>query len=125
MSNTIDNNALFKISYGLFCLTAADSVKNNGCIVNTVIQVTQNPLKIAVCVNKANYTHDLIMNSGVFNVSASVFLRAGLPISLTASILGLFRKITFLISQNLQMLFTALLLPKRLTAARTQCLLLR
>ncbi len=84
MNNTVDNTALFKISYGLFCLTAADKVKNNGCIVNTVIQVTSNPLKIAVCVNKSNYTHDLIMNNGIFNVSVltestpfSVFERFG------------------------------------------------
>lgn len=69
MSNSVDNNALFKISYGLYCLTAAKNGKNNGCIVNTVVQVTQNPLKIAVCVNKSNYTHDLINEAKQFNVS--------------------------------------------------------
>ncbi len=68
MSN-IDNTAFFKLSYGLFVLTAADESKNSGCIINTALQVTQNPLRIAVCVNKTNYTHDLIAKSGVFSVS--------------------------------------------------------
>lgn len=68
MSN-IDNTALFKLSYGLFVLTAADANKNSGCIINTALQVTQNPLRIAICVNKTNYTHDLIAKSGEFTVS--------------------------------------------------------
>lgn len=68
MSN-IDNTALFKLSYGLFVLTAADANKNSGCIINTALQVTQSPLRIAICVNKTNYTHDLIAKSGEFTVS--------------------------------------------------------
>lgn len=64
----IDNSALFTLSYGLFVLTAKDD-KDNGCIVNTVQQVTQEPLKISVAVNKANYTHDMILKTGQFNVS--------------------------------------------------------
>lgn len=68
MSN-IDNTALFKLSYGLFVLTAADESKNSGCIINTALQVTQNPLRIAICVNKTNHTHDLIAKSGLFTVS--------------------------------------------------------
>lgn len=67
MSN-IDNSALFTLSYGLFVLTAKDD-KDNGCIVNTVQQVTQEPLKISVAVNKANHTHDMILKTGEFNVS--------------------------------------------------------
>lgn len=65
----IDQNAMFKLSYGLFVLTAKDGAKDNGCIVNTVVQLTDNPKRITVAVNKANYTHDLIMKTGVFNVS--------------------------------------------------------
>lgn len=65
----IDQNAMFKLSYGLFVLTAKDGAKDNGCIVNTVVQLTDTPKRITVAVNKANYTHDLIMKTGVFNVS--------------------------------------------------------
>jgi flavin reductase (DIM6/NTAB) family NADH-FMN oxidoreductase RutF len=65
----IDQNAMFKLSYGLFVLTARDGAKDNGCIVNTVVQLTDTPKRITVAVNKANYTHDLIMKTGVFNVS--------------------------------------------------------
>lgn len=68
-ATNIDNTAMFKISYGLFVLTAKDHEKNNGCIINTVQMVTDNPKKISVTVNKANYTHDMIKNTGVFNVS--------------------------------------------------------
>ncbi len=65
----IEKAAAFKLSYGLFVLTARDGEKNNGCIVNTVFQVTDNPFKISVTVNKNNYTHDMIKKTGVFNVS--------------------------------------------------------
>ncbi len=64
----IENNSMFKISYGLFVLTAK-SESDNGCIINTMQQVTQEPLKISVTVNKQNYTHDMIIETGVFNVS--------------------------------------------------------
>ena len=65
----MDTNALFNIGYGLYVLTSRHNDIDNGCIVNTVMQVTSNPLQIAVTVNKGNYTHDLIKESGVFNVS--------------------------------------------------------
>ena len=65
----IENNAIFKISYGLFVLTAKKGEKDNGCIINTVQQITQEPLKIAVTVNKDNLTHDMIKDTGEFNVS--------------------------------------------------------
>ncbi len=65
----IDQNAMFKLSYGLFVLTAKDGAKDNGCIVNTVVQLTDTPKRITVAVNKANYTHDMILKTGVFNVS--------------------------------------------------------
>ena len=68
MSN-IENNALFKLSYGLFVVSANVDGKDNGCIVNTVIQLTDSPKRISVAVNKANLTHDMILQSGKFNVS--------------------------------------------------------
>ena len=65
----MNTNALFNIGYGLYVLTTSHNGIDNGCIVNTVMQVTSSPLQVAVTVNKGNYTHDLIQASGVFNVS--------------------------------------------------------
>ncbi len=76
--------AMYQLSYGLFALTSARDGRDNGCIVNTVMQVTSSPNRISVAVNKQNYTHDLIMDTGIFNVSVlttqtpfSVFQRFG------------------------------------------------
>lgn len=60
---------LFKLSYGLFVLSARDGEKDNGCIINTVMQVTDTPLQIAVGINKDNYTYEMIKKTGTFNVS--------------------------------------------------------
>ena len=65
----VEGNALFKLSYGLFVLTAKDGAKDNGCIINTAAQLTSSPLRISITVNKANYTHDMIVKTGAFNVS--------------------------------------------------------
>ena len=65
----MDNNALFKLSYGLFVLTAKQDGKDNGCIINTVMQITDTPKRIQIAVNKENYTHDMIAATGEFNVS--------------------------------------------------------
>lgn len=65
----MNKNAMFNLTYGLFVLTAREGDKDNGCIVNTVSQVTTTPNRIVVAVNKANYTHDMIARTGVFNVS--------------------------------------------------------
>ncbi len=65
----IDKNAMFKLSYGLFVLTAKENNKHNGCIINTVMQITDNPKKVAIAVNKVNYTHDMVMHTKKFNVS--------------------------------------------------------
>ena len=65
----MDNKAMFNLSYGLFILTAKDGEKDNGCIVNTVGQVTSQPNRISLTVNKANYTHDMILKTKEFNVS--------------------------------------------------------
>lgn len=62
--------SLFKLSYGLFVVTSKDANGvDNGCITNTVMQITDSPNRIAIGVNKKNNTHDMIKESGVFNVS--------------------------------------------------------
>ncbi|SDB46814.1 NADH-FMN oxidoreductase RutF, flavin reductase (DIM6/NTAB) family [Ruminococcaceae bacterium FB2012] len=65
----MDTNALNNISYGLYVLTAADGGKLNGCIINTLSQVTSTPVRVSITVNKANFTCEMIQNSGSFNVS--------------------------------------------------------
>lgn len=65
----MDKKAMYKLTYGLFILTAKEGGKDNGCIVNTATQVTTEPNRITVAVNKKNYTHDMIKRTGIFNVS--------------------------------------------------------
>lgn len=65
----MNEKVLFKLSYGLFVLTANADGKDNGCIINTVQQVTSSPLRISIALNKQNYTHTMIEKSGMFNVS--------------------------------------------------------
>lgn len=62
-------NALFNIGYGLYVVTSNDGVKDNGLILNSVMQVTNTPERIAVAVNKANYSHDVIKNTGIMTVN--------------------------------------------------------
>lgn len=65
----MDTKALFNIGYGLYVLTANENGKDNGCIINTVMQVTSNPVQIAICVNKMNYTNEMIKKTKKFNIS--------------------------------------------------------
>lgn len=65
----METKAMYKLSYGLFILTAREGERDNGCIVNTVTQVTSEPNRITVAVNKNNLTHDMILHTGLFNVS--------------------------------------------------------
>lgn len=65
----MDKKAMFKLTYGLFVLTAREGEKDNGCIINTAVQVTTEPNRITIAVNKKNYTHDMIMRTGIFNIS--------------------------------------------------------
>ncbi len=65
----MDNTALFKLSYGLFVLTARQGEKDNGCIINTAMQIIDDPKRIMVAVNKQNLTHDMILETGEFNLS--------------------------------------------------------
>ncbi len=66
---TMDTKTLFNLTYGLFVFTSRFDGKDSGCIINTAGQVTDTPNRISVTVNKANFTHDLAMKSGIFNVS--------------------------------------------------------
>ena len=68
-ANKNDLSALFKIGYGLYVVTSNDGKKDNGLIVNTVTQVTNSPNRVAVCINKQNYSHHTIKNTGVMNVN--------------------------------------------------------
>ena len=65
----MDKKAMYKLSYGLFILTAREGEKDNGCVINTAIQAASTPNQISVCVNKANFTHDMIMRTGAFTIS--------------------------------------------------------
>lgn len=65
----IEREAMYKLSYGLFMLTTTDGQKQNGCIVNTVSMLTDNPKRIVVFVNKSNYSEELLKKTGIFNVS--------------------------------------------------------
>ena len=67
--NTIDLNTLFKISYGLFVITARDGDKDYGCLINTAAQISDTPLRIIFTINKSNFTHDKILKTGEFNIS--------------------------------------------------------
>lgn len=65
----MNKKAMYKLSYGLFVVTAREWGKDNGCIINTAIQAASTPNQISICVNKDNLTHDMIMNTGVFTIS--------------------------------------------------------
>jgi len=65
----MNKEVMYKIGYGLYVLTSRTGDFLNGCIINTAIQVTSSPNRIAVTVNKTNKTHELIEKSGIFNIS--------------------------------------------------------
>ena len=69
LANKNDMTALFRIGYGLYVVTSNDGRKDNGLIVNTVTQLTDNPYRVAVNINKANYSHHVIRQTGVLNVN--------------------------------------------------------
>ena len=68
----IEASALFKIEYGLYVLTTSDGEKDNGCIVDAVMQVTSTPARVALAVNKGNLSHDMIVKTGRFNLNCIV-----------------------------------------------------
>lgn len=86
-----DLTALFNIGYGLYVVTSNDGKKDNGLIVNTVTQLTNTPNRVAVAINKANYSHHIIKQTGVMNVNClstdapfSIFERFGFQSGRTA-----------------------------------------
>lgn len=86
-----NKKAMYALSYGLFVLTTREGEKDNGCIINTGMQVTTTPNRILFAVNKDNYTHDLLMNSKRFTLSIiseeadfSLFQRFGFQSGRTA-----------------------------------------
>ena len=68
-ANKNDMSALFRIGYGLYVVTSNDGKHDNGLIVNTVTQVSDNPNRIAVNINKANYSYHVIKRTGIMNVN--------------------------------------------------------
>ncbi len=90
-ANKNDLTALFRIGYGLYVVTSNDGKKDNGLIVNTVTQLTDTPNRVAVNINKANYSHHVIKQTGILNVNClsvdapfSVFERFGFQSGRTA-----------------------------------------
>ena len=69
MSGSIENKALYKLSYGVYVLTARAGGKDNGCIINTAMLISETPHRILVSVNKNNFTCDMIKENGVINVT--------------------------------------------------------
>ncbi|MBQ7822356.1 MAG: flavin reductase [Clostridia bacterium] len=68
-ANKNDLSALFNIGYGLYVITSNDGKKDNGLIVNTVTQVTNTPNRLAVTINKENYSHHVIKQTGIMNIN--------------------------------------------------------
>lgn len=66
---SMNAEAMYKLTYGLFVATACRDGKQNGCIINTAMQVTAEPNRISVAINKANYTHDMVMETRKINIS--------------------------------------------------------
>ena len=115
-ANKNDLTALFRIGYGLYVVTSNDGKKDNGLIVNTVTQLTDTPNRVAVNINKANYSHHIIKQTGVLNVNClsvdapfSVFERFGFQSGRTAD---KFEGITPVRSDN-----GLIILPKYINAA--------
>ncbi len=67
--NNIDPKSMHKFSYGLFALFTNDGERDNACIINTAMQMTDNPKRISICVNTANYSNETVKKTGIFNIS--------------------------------------------------------
>ena len=65
----IDATALFNIGYGLYVVTSNDGNKDNGAIINAIMQITNTPNRVAVTINKQNYSHDTIKSTGIMNIN--------------------------------------------------------
>jgi len=69
MAENIQRDAIYKLSYGVYVLTTRSDGKDNGCIINTAMLVSEKPYRMLVSVNKQNYTYEMINKSKVLNVS--------------------------------------------------------
>ncbi|MDL2300190.1 flavin reductase [Clostridiaceae bacterium OttesenSCG-928-D20] len=65
----MNEKAMYKLSYGLFVVSAKEGERDNACISNTAIQAASTPNQLSICLNKTTLTHEMIMNTGEFNVS--------------------------------------------------------
>ncbi|MBQ1192594.1 MAG: flavin reductase [Lachnospiraceae bacterium] len=65
----MNTKALYKLTYGVYLLSANDGKRDNGCVINTAVQVANSPTRISIAVIKDNLTHDMIQASGQFNLS--------------------------------------------------------
>ena len=66
----MNTKALYKLTYGVYLLSAKDGERDNGCIINTAVQVANSPTRISIAAIKGNLTHDMILKTGAFNLSA-------------------------------------------------------
>lgn len=66
----MDMKALWKLTYGLYLLTAHQDGRDNGCIINTAVQVAENPVRVTVSVSRGGYTHDMVLATGRFSLTA-------------------------------------------------------
>ncbi len=66
----MNKKALYNLTYGVYLLTAQENGRDNGCIINTAVQVANNPTRVSIAAIKGNLTHDMIQNTGVCNLSA-------------------------------------------------------
>lgn len=65
----MNQEALFQIGYGLYLVAANENGRDNACIVNTIMQVTQNPIKLLVSISNRNLTHDMVEHTGQLTIS--------------------------------------------------------
>ena len=66
----MNTKALYNLTYGVYLLSASENGKDNACIINTAVQVANNPTRISIASIKGNLTHDMILSTGKFNLSA-------------------------------------------------------
>ena len=86
----MDKKAFYKLTYGLFLLSAREEGRDNACIINTAIQVANDPARIAFAVLKGNHTHDMILRNGVFAISYTKTKSAALGLTTLCA----YRKLT-------------------------------
>ena len=60
----MNTKALYNLTYGVYLMSAKDGGKDNACIINTAVQVANNPTRISVAAIKGNLTHDMIVKTG-------------------------------------------------------------